>query len=169
MGWTTLGWRWAFLSKNHFFWRSSFSPRWLCEQAELSYLGVRESAHHHGEVDASTTSDCLVWFLVRRHHWIIFLRKWARSCRHCQWRALPHHAKRILASQKFWRGGHRRHLVSTGRRTLPHSQRYNQSFAHCLRKSHNQPKCWCQLAASQLRFDSAGLFFMGNRQGWVLR
>jgi len=27
-------------------------------------------------------------------------------------------------------------LVSTGRRTLPHSQRYNRSFAHCLRKSH---------------------------------
>jgi len=35
----------------------------------------------------------------------------------------------------------RQHLVSTERRTLPHSQRYNRSFAHCLRKSHNQPKC----------------------------
>ena len=32
---------------------------------------------------------------------------------------------RILTSQ-IWRGGHRRHLVSTGRRTLPHSQRYNR-------------------------------------------
>jgi len=27
-----------------------------------------------GEADASTTSDCLVWFLIRRH-WAIFLRK----------------------------------------------------------------------------------------------
>jgi len=45
------------------------------EQAELSYLGVRESARRHGEADASTTSNCLVWFLVRQHHWAIFLRK----------------------------------------------------------------------------------------------
>jgi len=53
----------------------SFSSQWLCKQAELSSLGVRESARRHGEADASTTSDCLMWFLVRRHHWAIFLRK----------------------------------------------------------------------------------------------
>lgn len=35
----------------------------------------------------------------------------------------------------------RRHLVSTGRRNMSHSQRNNRSFAHCFRKSHNQPKC----------------------------
>jgi len=39
----------------------------------------------------------------------------------------------------------KRHLVSTGRRTLLHSQRYNRSFVHCLRKSHYQPKCRCQI------------------------
>ena len=110
LGWTTLGWRWAFLPKNHLFWRSSFSPRWLCEQAGLSYLGIRESVHRHGEADASTTSDWLMWFLVRRHLRAIFLQKWTRSC---QWRALPRHDKRIPASQ-IWRGGHRRHLISTG-------------------------------------------------------
>jgi len=35
-------------------------------------LRVRESARHHGEADASTTSDCLVWFLIRRHYWAFF-------------------------------------------------------------------------------------------------
>jgi len=114
--------------KNHLFWRSLFSPRRLCEQAELSYLRVRESARH-GEADASTTSDCLVWFLIRRHHWAIFLRKWARSCRHCQWRSLPRHAKRILVYQ-IWRGGHKRHFNRTAHLV---TQRYNRSFAHCLR------------------------------------
>ena len=39
-----------------------------------------------------------------------------------------------------------------------HSQRKNRSFAHRFRKSNNQPKFWCQLAASEMWFDPVGLF-----------
>jgi len=114
----------------HFYWKIIFSDEVHFHLGYVNKQNCRiwesESARRHGEADASTTSDCLMWFLVRRYHWAIFLRKWARSYR--QLRALPYHVKRILASQ-IWRGGHRRHLVSTGRCTLTHNQRYNRSFA----------------------------------------
>jgi len=61
----------------HFYRKNIFSgkARWLCEQAELCIWGSENPHVVSGEADASTTSDCLVWFLVRRHHWAIFLRK----------------------------------------------------------------------------------------------
>ena len=58
-----------------------------------------------------------------------------------QWRALPYHAQRIFVFKK-WRGWHGRHLVSTLRGHLPHSQRDNQSFAHRFQKSNNQLILW---------------------------
>ena len=58
-----------------------------------------------------------------------------------QWRALPCHAQRIFVF-KNWSGSHGRHLVSTWRGHLPHSQRDNQYFAHRFQKSNNQPILW---------------------------
>ena len=101
--------------------------------------------------------------LVQWHQWTIFLRKWARSFLYGQWRALPCHAQRIFVS-KNWRGWHG-HLVLTGRDHLTHSQRHNRYFAHCFRKSNNQPNFWCELAASELWFDPVGLFFVRSREG----
>ena len=46
------------------------------------------------------------------------------------------------------------------KRTGPHSQRNNRSFAHRFRKSNNQPKFWRQLAALEMWFDPVGLFFV---------
>ena len=71
-------------------------------------------------------------------------------------------AQRIFVS-KNWRGWHGRHLVSTGRGHLPHSHRSNRSFAHRFRKLNNQPRFWCQLAASELWFNPVGIFFVGSR------
>ena len=114
------------------------------------------------KIQTSSLRSRLVRILVRWHHWAIFLRKWARSRRYCQWRALPCHARRIFVS-KNWRGWNGRHFVWTGRGHLPHSQRKNRSLVHCFRKSNNQPKFWCQLTASELWLDSVGLFFVGSR------
>ena len=128
----------------------------------MSHLGLRKSKSHHWEAYAPATSDCLLWILERWHYWAISFRKWARSRRYGQWRALPCHAQWIFVS-KNWRAWHRRHLVSTRRGHLPHSQRNNQSFAHRLQKSNNLPKFWCQLVASKLWFDPVRLFFMESR------
>ena len=54
---------------------------------------------------------------------------------------------------KNWRVGYWQHLVSTGRRYVPHSRSYTRCFAACFRKSHYQPQSWCRLATSELRFD----------------
>ena len=69
--------------------------------------------------------------------------------------------QRIFVS-KNWRGWHGRHSVSIEQVHLPHSQCNNRSFAHRFRKSNNQSKFWCQLAASELWFDPVGLFFVGE-------
>ena len=92
----------------------------------LGKRSIRKSKRHHREADAPTTSDCLVRILVRSHHWAIFLRKWARSRRYGQWRALACHAQRIFVS-KNWRGWHGLNLVSTGRGHLPHSHLWDWS------------------------------------------
>ena len=52
----------------------------------------------HTSTENSThpkTSHCLVWILVQRHNWAIFLRKWARRDRYRQWRSLSGHVERI--------------------------------------------------------------------------
>ena len=36
-------------------------------------------------------------------------------------------------------------------------------YGNRFRKSNNQPKFWCQLAASELWFDPVGLFYVGSR------
>ena len=54
-----------------------------------------------------THNEWLVRILVRWHNWAIFLRKWARSRRYGQWRALPCYDERIFVS-KNWRGWHGR-------------------------------------------------------------
>ena len=152
-----------FTEKSCFLTKLIFTSVTMWTSRIVVFGGIRESARRHGEADALTTSDCLVWFLSGGIIGPFFFENE-------QGAAVTVNGERyraLLNEFLLWRGGYRRHLVSIGRRTLPHSQRY-RSFAHCLRKSHNQPKCWCQLAALHLRFDSAGLFFMGNHQGWML-
>ena len=43
------------------------------KQANLSHLVHRKPAPIHWKVDAPKTSHCLVWILVQRHNWAIFL------------------------------------------------------------------------------------------------
>ena len=65
---------------------------------------------------------------------------------------------------KNLREGYWQHLVSTGRRYLPHSRSYTRCFVSCFWRSHYQPQSWCRLATSKLRFDTVGLLFVGWRQ-----
>ena len=105
-----------FGKKNHLFRWSSFWYWRVCKQAKLSHLGYRKT-------DALKTSHSLVRILVHRHYWAISLRKWARSkYRLCsQWRSLSGLVEGIFV-HKNWRVGYWQHLVSTGRRYMPHSR-----------------------------------------------
>ena len=58
----------------------------------------------------------------------------------------------------FTRRGYWQHLVSTGRRYVPHSQSYLWCFAPCFCRKHYQPQSWCRLATSELRFDTLGQY-----------
>ena len=90
--------------KSHFFrWRTFWSWR-VCKQAKLSYLGHRKPARIYWKADAPETSHCLVRFLVQRHNWTIFLRKWTRRGPYSQWRSLTGHVERIFV-HKNWRVG----------------------------------------------------------------
>ena len=66
-----------------------------------------------------------------------------------------------LFVHKNWRGEYWQHLVSTGRRYMPHSRNYTRCFATCFSRSHYQPQSWCRLATSELQFDTVGLLFIG--------
>ena len=94
-----------------------------------------------------------------KHNWAIFLRKCARRGRYNQWRSLSGHVERIFV-HKNWRRGYWQHLVSTGRRYIPHSQNYTRSLAPCFWRSQS----WCRLTTSELRFNSVGLLFGESRQ-----
>ena len=104
------------------------------------------------------TNHCLARILVQRHNWDIFLRQWARRGRYTQWRSLAGHVEWIFV-HKNWRGEYWQHLVSTGRRYVPHSPSYTRCFAPCSWRSRYQPLSWCRLASSELRFDTVGLFY----------
>ena len=156
----TLEQRCNVLAKNHLFRWSSFWSWRVYKQAKLSYLGHRKPARIHWKADAPKTSHCLVRILVQRHNWVIFLRKWAISGCYSQWRSLSDHVERIFVD-KHWRGGYWQHLVSTGRRYVP---QLHSMLCPCFWKLHYQPKSWCRLATSELRFDTVGLLFVGCRQ-----
>ena len=108
-------------------------------------------------------SHCLVRILVQSHNWAIFLRKWARKGRYSQCRTLLGHAERIFV-HKNWRGVYWQHLVSTGRRYVPHSRSYTRCFVPCFWRSYYQPQSWCRLATSELQFDTVGILFVGCSQ-----
>ena len=151
--WTTLGsgpaidlHKMAILAKkNHRFRCSSFWSWRVCKQA---------IARIHWKADAPKTSHCLVRILVQKHNWAIFLRKWARRDRYSQWRSLSGHV------EQNWRGGYWQHLVSTGRRYVPHSRSYTRYFAPCFWILHYRQQSWCRLVTSELRFDTVGLLFV---------
>ena len=149
--------------KNHLFIWSSFWSWRICKQAKLLHLGHRKPARIHWIADAPKTSHCLVRNLVQRHNCAIFLWKWASRGRYSQWRSLSGHVKRIFV-RKNWREGYWQHLVSTGRRCVPHSRSYTRCFATCFCRLHYQPQGWCRLASSELRFDTVGLLFVGCHQ-----
>ena len=130
----------------------------VCKQAKLSHLGYRKPAHIHWKADAPKTSHCLVWILVQRHNWVIFLRKSAKRDCYSQWRSLSGHFERIFV-HKNWRGGYWQHLASTGQRYVPH----RHSYIRWLR-SHYQPQSWCHLATTEMRFDTVGLLFVRCRK-----
>ena len=116
------------LSKNHLFRWSLFRSWRVCNQAKLSYLGHRKPTRIHWKANVPKTSHCLLRILVQKHNSAIFLRKWARRGRYSQWRWLSGHVERSFV-HKNWRGGYWQHLVSTGRRYVPHSRSYTRCFA----------------------------------------
>ena len=132
------------------------------------HLGHRKPTRIHWKADVPETSYCLVRILVQRHNWGIFLRKWARRGRYSQWRSLLGQVERIFV-HKNWREGYWQHLVSTGRRYVPHSRSFTRCFVPCFWRSYYQPQSWCRLAALELRFDIVGLLLVGCRQRYVLR
>ena len=73
-----------FGKKNHLFRWSSFWPWRVCKQAKFSHLGDRKPARVQGEADAPKTSHCVLRILVQSHNWVIFLRKWVKRGRYCQ-------------------------------------------------------------------------------------
>ena len=93
----------------------------------------RKPARIHWKGDAPRTSHSLVWILVQRHNWAIFLRKWARRTDSC--------------SQEL----KIRILATFGRRYVPHSRSSTRCFAPCFWISHYQPQSWCRLSTSELR------------------
>ena len=104
-----------------------------------------------------------VRILVRRHNWAIFVWKWARKDGYSQWRSLSGHAERIFV-HKNWRGEYCQHLVSTGRRYVPHSRSYTRCFAPCFWRPYYQPPNWCRLATSELWSNTLEPLFVGCRQ-----
>ena len=78
-----------------------------------------------------------------------FLRKWARIGRYNQWRSLSGHVERIFVHKNL-RGGFWRYLASNERRYVPHRRCYTPRFW----RSHYQPRSWCSLVTSELRFDA---------------
>ena len=145
-----------FGKNNHLFSWSSFGSWRVCIQAKLLLLRHTKSARIHWKADALKNRYCLVRILVQRHNWAIFLRKWAVNG------SLSGHIERIFV-HKNWRG-YWQHLVSTGRRYVPHCQIYTRCFATCFWRSHCQPQSWCRLATSELSFDTVVLLFVGCRQ-----
>ena len=124
--------------KNHLLRWSSFWSWRLRIQAKLHKKKHRKPARIHWKADAPKTSHCLVRILVQRHNWAIFLRKWARSGGFSKWRLLSGHIAGIFV-HKNWRGGYWQHLISTGRRYMPHSRGYTRCFAPCFWRLHYQP------------------------------
>ena len=110
---------------------SSLWPWRVCKQAKFSHLV-------HRKADAPPTSNCLLRILVQSHNWAIILKKWARG-RYSQWRSFAGHVERIFVHNNL-RGGYWLHLVSTGRRYVPHSRSYTRYFARCFWRSHYQPQ-----------------------------
>ena len=102
------------------------------DEAHLGHLGHTKPARIHWKADTPITSHCLVGILVQRHNWAIFLRKWARSGRHSQWRSLSDHVERVFVHN--WRGEYWQNLVSTGWRYVPHSRSYTRFFYSIFKK-----------------------------------
>ena len=143
--WTTLGNGPAIdlqkmaIHQNQLFWS------WrVCKQAKLSHLGHRKPARIHWKANIPKTSHCLVWIAskVSKERPLQSMAIVIGSC----W-------------TNFWQ-----HLVSTGRRYVPHSRSYTRYLAPCFWRSHYQPQSWCRLANSELRFDTVGLVFVGCPQ-----
>ena len=157
--WTTLGsgpaidlHKMSILAKiNHLFiWCWFWSWR-VCKQVKLSHL------------DAPKTNHCLVRILVQNHNLVQNHFSSQTRGRYSHWRSLSGHVERIFV-HKNRRGGYWRHLISIGRRYVPHSRSYTRCFAPCFWRSHYQPQSWCRLAISELRFDTVRLLFVGCRQ-----
>ena len=149
--------------KNHLFIWSSFYSWRACKQAKLSHLRPRK-------VDAPKTGHCLVWILVQRHNWAIFLRKCAKFWlkirrtqnesrgiigrgRYSQWRSLSGHLE-LIFFHKNCRGGYWQHLFPQDGATCRTSEAMTRWFAPCFWRSHYPPLSWGRLATSKLRFDT---------------
>ena len=154
--WTTLGnivtFRFTILAK-----KIVFSDKAHCDLG--GYVNNQNcciwcTANPHAYMEKPThlkTCHCCVQILIQIHNWS------------SQWRSLSGHVEWIFV-HKNWREEYWQHLVSTGRRYVPHSRSYTLCFAPCFWSSHCQPQSWCCLANLQLRFDIVGLLFVGCLQ-----
>lgn len=148
--------------KNHPRWRSPFSSQWLRQKADQKHLGHGESKSAPRASHAPTTVHCLMWISGWRCHWAILLRK----CSNCDWCPISRHVDQLLSAWNCWYGSWR-HVVSTGRCHLPHSQRYNAVIANEIRREDYLAPRWCELATEIMRFDAVGIFLWGLLKGKV--
>ena len=65
------------------------------KQVKLLRFGHTNPAHKHSKADAPKMSLYLVWILVHKHNWAMFLRKW----RYSQWWSLPGHVECIFVNK----------------------------------------------------------------------
>ena len=118
------------LAKNYLFSWSSFWSWRICKQAKLSHLGHRKSARIHWKADTPKTSHCLMRIFVQRHNLCHFSAKMSKE-RPLQSMAIVIGPRWTNFVHKNWRAGYWQHLVSIGRRYMPHSRSYTWCFAPC--------------------------------------
>ena len=53
----------------------------------------------HAYIEKPKSGPFLVRILVQRHNWAIFIGKWARRGRYCQWRWLSGHVGRTIEEE----------------------------------------------------------------------
>ena len=167
-------WKWAcdrrtedadFGKKNHLFrWSSLWSWR-VCKQAKLSPFGAQKTRTH--TLKSRHTQNESLWcgFWHRGIIGSFFFENEqgeAVTVNGDCYRTMLNEFlfTKIKKEAKIdWQ-----HLLSTGRRYVPHSRSYTRCFTACLWISHYQPQSWYRLGTTELRFDTVGLLFVWCRQ-----
>ena len=158
------------LAKKKLFRWSSFWSWRVCKQAKLSLSGHRKPSRIHWKANAPKTNHCG----IIRPFFFENEQAEAVTVNGDRYRAMMNEFLFTIVEDKW------QHLVSTGRRYVPHSRSYTWCFKPSFWRSLYQPQSRCLLATSELgfdsptiichlaisemRFDVVGLLFVGWRQ-----